>query len=67
MVQLPSLPPQQQFLTPGDCYATALNNRNASADLVQATGHCMQNGKRRAVRWDITVDHVTFGIGSNEP
>jgi probable HAF family extracellular repeat protein len=67
MVQLPSLPPQQQFLLPGDCYATALNDRNASADLVQATGHCMQNGKRRAVRWDITVHHVTSGIGSSQP
>jgi len=67
MVQLPSLPTPPQLITPGDCFATAVNDRNASADLVQATGYCMEDGKRRAVRWDITVDLVTFGISSNGP
>lgn len=65
MVELPSLPTPPQLITPGDCFAVAVNDRDASSDLVQATGYCKENGKRRAVRWDITVDHVTFGIGSS--
>lgn len=65
LIALPSLPLGPQFITPGDCYAVALNDRIASQDLVQATGYCMEEGKKKAVRWDISVDQVTSGIGSS--
>lgn len=60
MKTLPSLPTAPPLLTPGNCFATALNDRQASQDLVQATGYCMVSGKRRAVRWNISIDHVVF-------
>lgn len=58
MKVLPSLPSSPELITPGNCVAKALNDRNATDDLVQATGWCMVDGKRRAVRWDISVDYV---------
>ena len=52
MKALPQLPASQ--LTDA-CEAYALNDRKSDNGLIQVVGYCAVDGKRRAVRWNVTT------------
>lgn len=52
---LPSLPGGTFGLAPNACEATAVNDRKSN-DLVQVTGHCVVDGIKHVVRWDVIID-----------
>jgi probable HAF family extracellular repeat protein len=39
----------------GACEAYALNDRNSQSGVIRIVGYCTSAGKRRAVRWDVTI------------